>query len=164
MKDILEKISSYNIFNYLLPGVLFAIFGSRLTSLPLLSEDMVIGVFLYYFYGLVVSRVGSLILEPILKRFAYVRHEAYEKYVAAVRADSQLEVLSEVGNMYRTLAALFICLLATMLCEEISKQIGMGVVSASVICLVLFSTLFVISYRKQAAYISARVKAIREDN
>lgn len=164
MKDILDKLSSYNIFNYLLPGVLFAVFGSRLTGIPLLSEDLVIGVFLYYFYGLVVSRVGSLIIEPILKKFAYIKHESYEKYVAAVKADSQLGVLLEVGNMYRTLAALFICLLATMLCEELSKQIGMGVVSASVLCLVLFSTLFVISYRKQAAYISARVKAACENN
>ena len=64
MKDLLEKLSSYNIFNYLFPGVLFAAMGSHLTSYSLLIDDTVIGVFVYYFYGLVVSRVGSLVLEP----------------------------------------------------------------------------------------------------
>ena len=32
MKDIIDKISSYNIFNYLFPGVLFVIIAKRLTD------------------------------------------------------------------------------------------------------------------------------------
>lgn len=42
MKDLLDKISSYNIFNYLLPGVLFAAFVDALTSFQVLQRDPVV--------------------------------------------------------------------------------------------------------------------------
>ena len=67
MKDLLDKLSSYNLFNYLFPGVLFAAFGDRLTSYSLLIDDIMIGFFIYYFIGLVISRLGSLFLEPLLR-------------------------------------------------------------------------------------------------
>ena len=67
MKDLIDKLSSYNIFNYLFPGVLFAALGDRLTSYSLLIDDIMVGVFIYYFIGLVISRLGSLFLEPLLK-------------------------------------------------------------------------------------------------
>ena len=59
MSDILDKMSSYNIFNYLLPGTLFAGIGSKYSSYSLIQDDLVIGVFTYYFFGLVISRVGA---------------------------------------------------------------------------------------------------------
>jgi hypothetical protein len=40
---------------------------------------------LYYFVGLAVSRFGSLIIEPLLKRFSFVRFAAY-KLVAQTAA------------------------------------------------------------------------------
>lgn len=159
MKEILDKLSSYNIFNYLLPGILYATFGSRLTSFPLLLDDLIIGVFVYYFYGLVVSRFGSLIIGPLMKRFGSSLHEPYEKYVSAAREDSKLETLLEVGNMYRTLAALFICLMITMLCESLSQLIGLSDIISSIFCLAFFAVLFAVSYKKQYAYISLRVGA-----
>ena len=69
MKDLLEKISSYHFFNYLLPGILFAVVAQYTTVYDFLQKDIIIGAFVYYFIGLVISRVGSLLLEPILKRF-----------------------------------------------------------------------------------------------
>lgn len=67
MDGLLDKISSYNIFNYLLPCSIFAVVADALTSFHVLQEDIVIGLFLYYFIGLVVSRVGSLVIEPSLR-------------------------------------------------------------------------------------------------
>ena len=49
MKDIAEKISSYNLFNYLLPGVIYAVMGQRLGILSLPKADIVVLAFLYYF-------------------------------------------------------------------------------------------------------------------
>lgn len=77
MKDLLDKLSSYNIFNYLLPGVLFAAFVDSLTSFHIVQKDPVIGVFLYYFLGSLVSRVGSLFVEPLLRRFHFVAFSPY---------------------------------------------------------------------------------------
>ena len=91
MKDLLDKLSSYNIFNYLLPGVLFAAFVDSLTSFHLVQKDPVVGAFLYYFLGSVVSRVGSLFVEPLLRRFNFVAFAPYEDFVRASKEDPKIE-------------------------------------------------------------------------
>jgi len=68
MKDLLDKLSSYDIFNYLLPGVIFAVLAEKLTSFSFIKKDIILGVFLYYFIGLVISRIGSLFIEQFLKK------------------------------------------------------------------------------------------------
>ena len=66
MSEILDKLSSYNIFNYLLPGTLFAVAGDAFTSYSFVQKDVLVAVFAYYFMGLVISRIGSLMIEPFL--------------------------------------------------------------------------------------------------
>ena len=62
MKELIDKISSYNLFNYLVPGVLLAFAADKFTAYSLVQSDLLIGAFLYYFIGLVASRFGSLAL------------------------------------------------------------------------------------------------------
>jgi len=64
MKEIIEKLSSYNIFNYLFPGVVFAILATKFTNLNLTFDNLFLGAFAYYFIGLVISRFGSVFIEP----------------------------------------------------------------------------------------------------
>ena len=72
MNDLLGRISSYHLFNYLLPGCLFAIAAARVTHRQIVPENLALGFFLYYFYGLVISRVGSLAIEPFLKWIGFL--------------------------------------------------------------------------------------------
>ena len=162
MKDLLDKISSYNIFNYLLPGVVFVSVSESLTRYDLVQEDIVIGVFLYYFIGLVISRIGSIMIEPILKWLKFVRFSDYEDYVKASHKDKIIEVLSEVNNMYRTFLSLFLCLSVLKIYEYLTlrHQSVNEWTPVVVICGLLF--LFAFSYRKQTAYISRRVSNAKE--
>src|SRR5882724_7967172 len=111
LNELLNKISSYNLFNYLLPGILFAVIASKLTRYSFLERDVIVAAFLYYFIGLVVSRFGSLVVEPLLKRSGFIKFADYKSFVAASKQDSKIELLSEANNTYRTLCALFILLL-----------------------------------------------------
>lgn len=159
MKELLDKLSSYNIFNYLLPGVLFAAFVDALTSLQILQEDIVVGVFVYYFLGSVVSRIGSLLIEPALRKAGIVKFVAYEDYVRVSRTDPKLDVLSEANNMYRTLCSLMVCVGAIALYDKASVSWPLlHTIAPSVLIVGLFS-LFVFSYRKQTAYITRRIEA-----
>ena len=81
---ILEKLSSYNIFNYLFPGVVFCLVADRYLSIPLLQDSIVNGLFLYYFIGLVISRFGSVAIEPVLKKAGFVKFTAYHKNTQGV--------------------------------------------------------------------------------
>lgn len=159
MKDLLDKLSSYNIFNNLLPGVLFAVLVDATTSLRILHKEIVVGVFVYYFLGATVSRVGSLVVEPILKKVGFVKFAAYSDFVKAVKVDPKIDVLSETNNMYRTLCALMLCVSAVALYDAASKYYKFLDDAATAVCLVGLSVLFLVSYRKQTSYITKRVEA-----
>ena len=162
MKAILEKLSSYNIFNYLLPGFLFVIVGEKFTSISLLYEKWFIGVFLYYFYGLVISRLGSLIVESLLKRVKFVQFAPYPDYLEASKLDARIETFSEQNNMYRTLCSMSILLLALKIAEQIKDAWPWGADVNSFIFVIGLLVLFLFSYRKQTQYVVQRVTAALE--
>src|SRR5690349_3259436 len=110
MKELLDKISSYNVFNYLFPGILFAVILDKFTQYSLIQDDLLRGAFVYYFVGLVISRVGSLVIEPFLKKISFLKFADYGAFVQAEKTDPKIETLSEVNNMYRTLVAMLVSL------------------------------------------------------
>lgn len=117
MKDLLDKLSSYNIFNHLFPGIVFVAIIEKATEYSFLQDNIVIGVFVYYFIGLVISRFGSLVLEPILKFTKFVRFADYSDFLAASKEGPKMELLSEVSNMYRTISSLLISIVFLKLYE-----------------------------------------------
>lgn len=159
MKELLDKISSYNLFNYLLPGVVYAVIMEYWTELTFIQENLLASAFLLYFIGLVISRLGSLIIEPILKKIGFVKFADYSDFVQVEKDDKKLEILSEANNMYRTLISLFLMILTSkaylMIAEKNSFQ---GQTNMWVTSIFLF-TLFLFSYRKQTSYITKRIKA-----
>lgn len=158
MKDLLDKLSSYNIFNYLLPGVLFAVAVDKLASIDILQKDIVVGVFVYYFFGTAISRIGSLIVEPMLGKIGFLTLSPYEDFVRAAKVDSKLEVLSETNNMYRTFCALLLSIATVALYVYASKYLPLMQTAAPAVCIAALLFLFVLSYKKQTAYISKRIK------
>lgn len=159
MKDILEKLTSYNLFNYLLPGVVFAVLASKTTGFSLMQQDWVLGAFLYYFIGLVISRVGSLVIEPLLKKLSFVQYAVYADFVAASKTDSKIEVLLEANNSYRTLATAFMLLLLLKLYDKISAVSPSIAHYGTTVGFALLMLMFLFAYRKQTMYISKRVKS-----
>ena len=108
MNALLEKVSSYNIFNYLFPGIVFAVVADTLTTFSFIQEDIILGLFLYYFIGLVISRLGSIVIEPFLKRINFLQHADYTNFIDASKTDNKIELFSEINNMYRTLSSLLL--------------------------------------------------------
>ncbi len=157
MNEILAKISSYNIFNYLLPGALFAAIGDRYSSFSFIQNDFLIALFSYYFYGLIISRIGSLLLQPLLIRCKFLVFDDYSNFVSASKVDPKLDVLSESNNVYRTLSALMISLLALFLVDRLIAHFPclnewIPYILVSTLCL-----LFLVSWRKQTALIVSRI-------
>lgn len=157
MKGILSKLSSYNLFNYLFPGIIFVIAASKVTHYSLIQQDIVIGLFLYYFIGLAVSRFGSLVIEPILRKTSFLCFADYKDFVAASKTDDKLDLLSEVNNTYRTLCSLFILLLLLKLYEVIETKLPFLAEWNVLVLLVLLLIMFLLSYRKQTGYITKRI-------
>jgi hypothetical protein len=159
MNELLNKISSYNVFNYLLPGIVFAVVASEILHYTVGRRDIVTAVFLYYFVGLVISRFGSLVVEPLLKFLRVVHFSKYNDFIAAEKKDGKLEVLSEVNNTYRTFCSLFILLLLLRLYLKFESRFPFLREWDVTVLVSLLLILFVFSYRKQTAYIIQRIKA-----
>ena len=157
MGELLNKLSSYNVFNYLLPGVVFSVLASEILHYPLLQHDIVVGAFVYYFIGLAVSRFGSLVVEPTLKCLSFVRFAEYTNFVVASKRDDQVEVLSEANNTYRTFCSLFSLLLMLKLYSLVEGWIPSLRNWDPTLLAVLLLVLFLFSYRKQTAYVAKRV-------
>ncbi len=159
MKDILDKISSYNLFNYLLPGVVFAYSVNNLTPYQILSGDVIVDAFIAYFIGLIVSRFGSLVVEPLLKKTTFLEYVDYQSYVSASKKDPKLELLSEVNNSYRTLSSMFILIALLKMWVILEAKISFLRVVGPYFLLVLILVMFLFSYKKQTEYVVKRVKA-----
>jgi hypothetical protein len=159
MNELLTKLSSYNLFNYLLPGVIFAILVSQTTSYQLLQKDIITGVFLYYFLGLIVSRFGSLVIGPVLKSLSFVKFEEYKAFVIASKKDPQIEVLSEANNTYRTFCSLFSLLLMLRVYAKIEAKVSFLRGWDATLVIVLLLVMFLFAYRKQTSFVVKRIKA-----
>jgi len=60
--------------------VLFVVITEVITSYSFLQEDIIIGLFVYYFIGLIISRIGSLIIEPFLKWISFIKFISYKDF------------------------------------------------------------------------------------
>ena len=159
MTELFDKISSYNLFNYLLPGVLFAVVASKLTHYSFLGYEVVVAAFLYYFIGLVVSRFGSLVLEPLFRFTGFVKFYDYKSFIAACQKDPKIELLSEVNNMFRTLCSLFVLLVLLKLYEQLGVRWPLLERFHVIVLIVLLFVTFAFAYRKQTEYVNKRIKA-----
>lgn len=158
MVDLLSKISSYDLFNYLLTGIIFVILADKVTQYSFIQPDIALGLFLYYFVGLIVSRIGSLIIEPFLKSISFIEFESYKNFLEASEKDNKIELLSEVNNTYRTFCSLFIILIFLKFFEWIQIRFDIPGEYSLMVLIVLLFVIFLLSYRKQTNYITARIR------
>ena len=159
MDRLLEKISEYDILNYLFPGVIFICFIDILGIYSIKDFCVFQVLFLGYLAGMVVSRIGSIIIEPSFKWLKIVEYAPYDEYRKAEAKVPKITILVTQNNMYRSLVAMFSLLLVLYSCRHYSK------------IRVLFSSpflpiwginslllLFIFAYRKQTSYVRERVK------
>jgi hypothetical protein len=157
MKELLDKLSSYNIFNNLLPGILFVVIAKYTTNYDFVQSDIVLGLFLYYFIGIVISRIGSLFVEWFLEAIKFVKYCDHKDFAEAQKQDKKIDTLLESNNMYRTFIAMSILLLLLKLYEFCSLRFQFSATITHIILVVSILVLFLFSYRKQTKYVVKQV-------
>ena len=159
MKEILDKLTSYNLFNYLLPGVIFSILITELTEYNFIQENIIIGAFLYYFIGMTISRIGSLVVEPILKEIGFLKFADYKDFINASKKDKKIEILSEANNTYRTFISMFFNLILLKGYNLLEIKFSWLKDSQPIIISIILLIIFFLAYRKQTDYVTKRIKS-----
>lgn len=157
MAELLAKISSYNIFNYFFPGIIFWQAVEALGIWSIGTMPIIGMLFFYYFVGLTISRVGSLVIEPVMRRCGLLAENDYSHFVKASRKDPKLEVLLEVGNTYRTLASAFILLPILLGLHHLAARLGLPKELLTSAATIALAAIFIVSFLKQSEFIRKRI-------
>ena len=73
MGKFIEKLDSYELMTSLLPGTFFCISLRIFCGLEFPTENMVEEIVIYYFVGLIINRVGSIIVKPCLLKVNVIK-------------------------------------------------------------------------------------------
>lgn len=175
IKSISEKISSYNIFNNLFPGIIFCSILTKNTRFSFSTDNILEQFFIWYFIGIIISRIGSIYVESSLKRIKfknkpYIVFADYKQYIAASEEKPFIATLSETNNIYITIIALLISTGVTylydiFLFDWIENKFAIGNEITIIIIGMFLIILFIKSYKKQTDYVRKQVeKFISEQN
>lgn len=159
MEQFLDKLSRYHLITNLIPGVLFLCFLNMLGIYCIDMTNWVMILFVGYFFGLVISRVGSIVIEPWFKKWKIVKYSSYSDFLEAEKKDIKIANLLADNNMYRTFVALFFVLIVLEICHIIPAVDEFIHTQWAVLALLaLLFLLYVLAYRKQTSYIRKRVR------
>ncbi len=154
----LIKISAYEWFNHFFPGVLFISYLIWSQNLYLNPANIADGVILFcdiYFVGLVISRLGSLIVQPIAKRIKLI--EWSTGYYEAEKNDPKLKTLLKDFNLFRNVIATdLLCIFVTTY-QIIVGQIERSVAISTIVVEIVILVIFLASYQHQSKYIINRI-------
>ena len=170
MEKFIEKLSSYNLLNNMLPGVIFCYLIELLFNVNLIKDDVVSNIFIYYFCGMIFSRIGSIIVEYVLKKikignYHFIEFVDHDDFLDASKKDSKIEILSETNNTYRSILGLCVLLFITKLYIIILEKLEFLKNFSVYIIIIAIFVLFVLSYKKQTKYITDSVrKNIKNNN
>lgn len=157
MNAIISRISSYNILNNIVPGAILYLMMRLYWGIETQDINVIESALLYYFLGMVVSRIGSIFVEPICKRIKWIEYVDYEVFIAASKNDKKIDEIFETSNLYRTMLAMFLVLLIGEGFIEICKSVNcIDSNKKEIIAIVLF-IIFAVSYKKQTNYLNKRV-------
>ena len=158
MERIIDKLSNYHIFNYIIPGGLFLILCNNYLNIKIEQDKIIYFFFISYFIGIIISRVSSLVTEKILCYIFKIKKENYDNYIAATKKDEKIEVLMQDMNMYRSICTMLIILLII----KVAKIFGLyQLIDKDILILLVFISLiiiFICAYIKQNKYVVSRVK------
>lgn len=160
MSELLSKLSSYNILNNLLPGVIFCTLLPTITEYSISNQDLLTLGFIYYFVGLTISRVSSITIEPLLKKFGFVKFVSYSSYNEALSKNPKLDILSETNNTYRSIIAVCFSLCMAKIYEIVATKCAISHQTDMALLIIVLSILFLYSYKKQTKYIVDNINSI----
>lgn len=165
MSEMLSKFSAYEMFNNFLPGVLLCGYVVWATGIDIRVNDVMEYVFVFcaiYLCGVVLSRLGALILQPIAKKTGLI--DWSDGYYVAEKKDAKIQVLLKDFNMYGSLVvAAFVAMVATIWMMT-NNLISIQFFGVAMLVGVVLMCVMAFSYRKQSKYITKRINNVIEEN
>lgn len=158
LKLIIDKLSQYNFLTNILPGTVLCIILKYLVGYDLIPDDFYQAGIVFYFVGMVNSRVGSLVIEPILKAISWVKFAPYSEFLRAEKEDAKLTILSQENNVFRSYISLMFISILGYIYKNCSLDLRLSLNNESLVIIVILFVLFLFAYKKQTSFVRKRVE------
>ena len=163
MDKIFESLNHYDIVTCLIPGIVFCQLIDWLYGTKFIEENTITLMIISYVFGIIVSRIGSIIIEPLCKVSKIIVMADYEQWRKAASQCEEVKTLTTKSTVYRSWVALMliqIILLLIFPLSDFASNIGK--------CYLFFGQfivliLLILSYRKQIDYVCKRVNGVMSD-
>lgn len=158
MEKFVEKISSFHLLTNLVPGTVFCLLINRFTGFFTADGETLADFIIFYFIGVIISRFGSIILEPVCKKLKIVKYASYSNFLDAEKKDGKIIALNEANDLYRSLLSCSVLFAAMCVYEFAGSKITFLLeIKVPVLCVCLI-VLFTLAYRKQTSLIRQRIE------
>lgn len=165
MEKFLNKLSEYHFIQTLVPGIIFTYFSNLFYKVNFLTDRPLYDFSVILIIGLIISRIGSLFVELILRKTKIINFSNYSEYIEASLKDPLIKNLSKTNNLYRAIIAAFLVLLMEKWYLFLASKIPALNDWSYFIIFVLIIGIFIFAYRKQTYYINKRIdKTLHRDS
>ena len=149
VNSLFNRLSSYQILAILLPGASLLGYMKFYLSIEIKVDENVWWFLLSsYVTGVILSRIGSVVIEGIMKKFSYIKKYDVQRYLIKRKDDDLVETLLSFANLYRSYCAVFLTLPVVSLLKGFRPDEH----CAMYLFYLLLLILFVISFCKQYGY------------
>lgn len=152
-----DKLDAYNLVANLVLGaaLTYALHFSDFPTPPP-SE---IGAFLLVAFvaGVTANRLGSLILDPLLRRSSFLKPKDYRSFLTREKADQKLDALVANSGLYRTFFTAGFLYLAALILSPITDEVSDRTIFT--VFVVAGMMVFLFALRKEDGYIHSRIDA-----
>lgn len=150
-----DKLDAYNLVANLVPGAALT-YALHYSGFPTPSPEKVVAFLLVAFVaGVTANRLGSLLLDPLLRRWKFLKPKDYHSFLMREKADRKLDALVANSGLYRTFfTAGFIYLAAVVVAPLVTPIGGRALLVTFVIG---GMAVFLFAFKKEDGYIHSRV-------
>lgn len=161
--ELLNRVSSYEFPNMVLPGVLMSSLLCRVLGLDFALIGSIPGIIIFlsvsYTLGLFASKFGSVIIEPIAKSCGVVQRASYEDFCLAENLDKKIAMLAQYRDLYRTFMVVGLYSLVLSIYGTTNNPSNLDVFLIGLSS--LFIVVFFLAYGKQSMYVTKRIDLVK---
>lgn len=111
VNSLVNRLSSYQLLAILLPGASLLGYMKFFLCIEIMVDENVWWFLLSsYVTGIILSRIGSVVIEGIMKKFCWLKKYDVNKYINKRKDNDLVETILSFANLYRTLSAAFLAL------------------------------------------------------
>lgn len=158
IKIIIDRVSSYQFFNFIYPGLLVAGVLDIYNVVDVFCLNICYILLISYSIGMLASRVGSIVIENLFVWIKLMKRFDYNEFNKAELNNTKVSLFLELSNMFRTISAACLLILIARLINSIYDY-GFAMPIGIVMLVFFVFVIFCVSFIKQYGYLKKCIAA-----